>query len=117
MAAIRELAGQLGRVDAGPVVFAATSGRDAEGMAEMLMPVADPLIVTALPGPRGGDPFELARVLRERCPAEGADVLVEPDPHSALASARSRLRMGRQIVVTGSLYLVGLLLPDRSPPC
>jgi len=117
MAAIRELAGQLGQADAGPVVFAATSGRDAVGMAETLMPVADPLIVTALPGPRGGDPFELARVLCERCPAEGSDVLVDPDPHSALARARSRLRKGRQIVVTGSLYLVGLLLPDRSSPC
>jgi dihydrofolate synthase/folylpolyglutamate synthase len=117
VAAIRELAGQLGQAETGPVVFAATSGRDAVGMAALLLAVSDPLIITAVPGPRGSDPVELTRLLRERFPDAGSGLLVEPDPHRALASAKERSRKGRQIVVTGSLYLVGLLLPDRSSPC
>lgn len=118
VAAIEALASRLGKSVPGPVVFAATSGRDAQAMAQALLAVADPLIVTAVPGPRGGeDPAELVARLDAGGATALSPALAEPDPRRALRAARQQSGSGRQIVVTGSLYLVGLLLPDRSSPC
>lgn len=118
LAATERLARELKALPPGPVVFAATSGRDAQAMATALLAVADPLIVTAVPGPRQGEaPDELVKALAERDRGGLSAPLAEGDPERALALARDLFQPGRQIVVTGSLYLVGLLLPDRSSPC
>lgn len=108
-ASIDELAGLLAPLSPGPVVFATTAGRDALAMARRLLPVAAPLLVTAVDGPRRVDPHELVAAL-------GAGEAV-PDPSAALARARQLLPAGGRITVTGSLYLVGRLLPPGSLPC
>jgi len=118
LAATERLARDLKAQPPGPVIFAATSGRDALAMAAALQAVADPLIVTRVPGPRRGDaPAELVSALAERGGRGLSAPIAEDDPHGALALARKLFQPGRQIVVTGSLYLVGLLMPDRSSPC
>ena len=113
LAAVTDLAARLAaRGFRGPIVLGVTHGRDGLAMARALLELADPLVITAPPGPRGLDPAALAAGL-----AGPAQVLVQPDPLEALALARSRLGSRRQIVVTGSLYLVGHLLPPGSCPC
>ncbi|MFT7464075.1 MAG: dihydrofolate synthase/folylpolyglutamate synthase [Pseudohongiellaceae bacterium] len=118
LAAVQSLAARRSGEVPGPVVFAATSGRDGLAMAVALLPVADPLIVTAVPGPRrGADPAELLKELCSRAPFAASAPVAEPDPQRALALARKLSQSNRQIVVTGSLYLVGLLLPPGSSSC
>ena len=96
----------------GAVVFGATSGRDAAAMVAHLATLGAPLVLTRAPGDRGVDPSELLR--------PGPDTVVEPDPEAALAAAREAAR--RQagddalVVVTGSLHLVGRLLPADAAP-
>lgn len=111
VAAVRDLAGRLAAAGhRGPVVFGATHGRDASAMAQALLVIAEPLIVTRPPGERGQDPAALLAAL----PADRLEL--EPDPEAALVLARRRAGPGRRIVVTGSLYLVGRLLPPGSAP-
>ncbi len=116
VAAVEGLARRLN--GSGPVLFGATSGRDVLRMASALLPVANPLVLTRAPGSRGEDPAEIARALREQ--GLRGDVWVVDDPHEALAQAR-RWASGPKsdshpITVTGSLHLIGLLLPSQESP-
>jgi len=111
VAAAERLAARLAG-EAEPVaatVFAATTGRDALAMARALRAVSGALLLTTVPV-RGVDPDELAAGLARE---KGAPVHVERDPARALVRARAP---GGRVLVTGSLYLVGLLLPEDATP-
>lgn len=90
----------------GCLVFGATVGRDAEALLAPLLEVCPRVILTRAPGDRGVDPGELADRL------EGHAVTVEADPRTALARAGAETPSGQWVVVTGSLHLLGELLPD-----
>jgi folylpolyglutamate synthase/dihydropteroate synthase len=112
-AASRRLAQRLlaeraaGRFDLRALVFGATVGRDPARLQAALLealPRDGLLLLTTAPGERGVP----ARELLAACP-EPARAQACGDPLEALAAAR-RHAAGGGVVVTGSLYLVGLLL-------
>ncbi len=112
-AASRRLAHRLaaeraaGRFDARALVFGATLGRDPALMQAALLaalPRDGRLVLTSAPGERGVPARDLLAV----CP-EPARAVALGDPLAALAHAR-RHAQGGGVVVTGSVYLVGLLL-------
>jgi dihydrofolate synthase/folylpolyglutamate synthase len=70
VAAIEALVRRRAGGAAGPVVFGATSGRDALAMARALRPGAAPLILTRSPGVRGVDPGPLAEALADDGPEQ-----------------------------------------------
>lgn len=110
VAACAELARRLQAVRPGWLVFGATSGRDALAMLEPLLPLVQGVVLTRAPGGREQDPVTIAAAL-----PEGVRWRVEEDPGRALELARELGGTGRRIVVTGSLYVVGRLLPDENP--
>ncbi|MDG2148306.1 MAG: hypothetical protein P8N09_02155 [Planctomycetota bacterium] len=125
VAAAGALAKRLAERVPGPVILGVTSGRDGVAMAAALRPVAQPLVLTRAPGERGVDPEQMAEALKKKAEVKhgtsGGELFIEPDPHRALALGR-RLAQARvpspkespenvRITVTGSLHLVGLLLP------
>jgi dihydrofolate synthase/folylpolyglutamate synthase len=109
-----------GSAPVGALVFGTTTGRDGAALLSPLLPLCRHVVLTRPPGERGSDPSALAAGL------DRADVHVEPDPAAALALARDLARKqapdpaGRQageqdvVLVTGSLHLVGHLLPDEA---
>ncbi len=105
LAATRQLARSLGEGAASRLVFGATSGRSAAEMAMALESVAEKVILTRPPGPRGVDPESIASSL------QGA--VVEADPVTALARAKEESGKKGLVLVTGSLHLVGALLPEE----
>ena len=129
VAAAGALAERLAEGAPGPVILGVTSGRDGVAMAAALRPVAQPLVLTRAPGERGMDPELMTEALRKQACEDperpGGELLIEPDPHRALALGRTLAQAQRlsprgasenvQITVTGSLHLVGLLLPPLSP--
>ncbi|HEY9855358.1 MAG TPA: folylpolyglutamate synthase/dihydrofolate synthase family protein [Stenomitos sp.] len=74
--------------------------KEPHAMIERLGPLAQTLVLTTPPHARGLDPSALDRAV------DHADVRVVPHWEEALATARA-LAAGRDIVVAGSLYLVG----------
>ena len=78
------------------LLFGALADKDASAMLHALAPLADHIILTAPPSPRALDPHSIER--------PGATI--EPDPARALEIA---LQRGAPVLVTGSIYLVGLL--------
>jgi len=109
--AAASLARRLPSLDVGAVVFGCTEGRDAVAMARSLAAATPHLVLTRAPGERGVDPASLAAALD----AAAGVVEVVDDPVGALERARGRSGSGRRILVTGSLYLVGHLLPEATP--
>ena len=83
------------------LVFGAMRDKPATRMAGRLAERAKVVILTAPPSPNAFDPVQLARDLGPRA------VQVIPDPTEALVAAR-QLAAGRRILVSGSLYLIGL---------
>ncbi len=109
VAAAGLLAAHLARLGAagrtvGALVFGATSGRDGGAMVAALAATGIPMVLTRAPGERGLDPADLWAA----CP----DATLEADPERALALARRQAGPDALVVVTGSLHLVGLLLPE-----
>ena len=95
-------------------VFGVTRRRAARGLLSRLKPALASAVLTRAPGPRGVDPRELL------VEAGGLEAVVEPDPRRALRCARALAAPEGQVVVTGSLYLVGEALAacsavDRAP--
>lgn len=106
VAACSQLAEHLARTGRriAALVFGVTAGRDGAAMLAALRPLAERIVLTRPPGDRGVDPETLRAVAPE------ADV--QPDPEAALALARRRAPPGGRVLVTGSLHLVGRLLPS-----
>lgn len=95
----------LGRPERRILVFGALGGHDYLAMAEIAARRVDDVIVTAPKAvERESVPVDaIADVFR----AAGQPVTVVPDPEDALNLALQRAECNDQILVTGSLYLVG----------
>jgi dihydrofolate synthase / folylpolyglutamate synthase len=85
------------------LLFAAMRDKPAAEMLAILRPVADAVVMTALPVARGSPPDDLAR----GAAAAGFAVTTEPDPTAALQRARDLAGDGGLVIACGSLYLVG----------
>jgi folylpolyglutamate synthase/dihydropteroate synthase len=70
--------------------------------------VADEIVLTRPSQPRSADPAVLAAA------ATGPHA-VEPDPRRALAALRARSAPEDVVLVIGSSFLVGEVLPDLDP--
>ncbi len=93
-----------------PLVFGVMRDKDAEGMLAALLPRVTSLVLTAPANPRAADPSSLAALAR-RLGGCGS-IEVEPSPSRALAAALTR---APEVVVAGSLFLVGELLAEVDP--
>lgn len=93
------------------LVFAAMRDKDAAGMFAALLPVVDRLIVTRASTARSANPDELAAIAQKIAPS--IRVHVEASPRDALAAA---WRHARQIVVAGSIFLLGDVLDAIETP-
>lgn len=82
------------------IVMGVLADKEPEPMMRALARAAATLVLTTAPSTRAMDPRALAARL------EHPDVRIEPDWKEALLLAE-RLAQGREIVVAGSLYLVG----------
>jgi len=89
------------------VVFAAAADKDWRGMIACLLPDAKALVATSIGTGRAESPEEIAAASKGKC----ARVEVEADPAAALDQAREIAGPDGLVVATGSLYLVGRLLP------
>ncbi len=94
-----------------PVVAVLAIMRDkgVAAMLEELLPVADLVVCSQASEPRSLAAAELAAALRaaaERRGRDVAEILVEADPHRALAAARRLATPKGSVLVTGSLYLL-----------
>jgi len=89
------------------VVFGAAADKDWRGMLARLLPSAEALVATSIGTARTASPEEIAAASKGRCPR----VEVEADPAAALEKAGELAGEGGLVVATGSLYLVGRLLP------
>jgi dihydrofolate synthase/folylpolyglutamate synthase len=75
-------------------------------MVERLAPLVRSATITTVP-PRGESPEQLAAQFRRLCPA----VDVVADPRQAAATLFERVGADQAILVTGSLFLVGQIIP------
>ena len=107
-AGARTLAAYLGEAHPGgwPIVFGAMRDKDAAEMIAVLAAHATRFILTEPHSPRAAPAVELARLALHH--AASVPVDIEPDPHAALALG---LRSSPLVIVAGSLFLVGELLP------
>lgn len=95
------------------LLFSCLNNKDLAGMARVLSPVADEVVVTRLDNPRSTEPQRLAQRFRKaRKP-----VTVASSVAGGLKVARSAAKERDLILVTGSFYLVGETLEQlRSSP-
>ncbi|MCC7416457.1 MAG: bifunctional folylpolyglutamate synthase/dihydrofolate synthase [Acidobacteria bacterium] len=93
--------------DKPPLVFAAMRDKDVRAMFAALLPEVGPLVLTTTSNVRSADPATLAAAARAIDP--GRSIAIEPSPRAALDRA---WRLGRRIVVAGSIFLLGDLLED-----
>ncbi len=104
----RALAEELGRYEK-PVhlVFGALGDKDVRGMLEALIPRARTLLWTTPRSPRALTP-EAFMALAKPLASNGCDVRVCSSASEAIGQAReAAARDGGQVVVAGSLYLIG----------
>ena len=87
------------------VVLAAMQDKDIEAALERLSGVTDRLLVPTLALPRSANPREIATTARAY---EFTHIDVMWEPTEALRFARSVMKGGGTLAVTGSLYLAGL---------
>jgi dihydrofolate synthase/folylpolyglutamate synthase len=92
-----------------PIVFSVMQDKDARGMLEALLPAARALVVTRASNRRTADPEALAALARTLAP--DLDVLVVNDPAAAMEAA---WRIAPVIVVAGSVFLLGDVIPGLS---
>jgi len=117
-AGARALAAWLSRTTPGarpPLVFAAAADKDVAGMIAALAPVVGDIVVTAFSDPRAADAEALAAQVRQAL-GDGTDartVHVTVTPADALATA---WRLSRDIVVAGSIFLLGEVHPLLGRP-
>jgi dihydrofolate synthase/folylpolyglutamate synthase len=102
-AAARALAAHLALGPPYVLLFGAMADKDVEAMARLLFPPARAVVLTRAPTDRAATPEEIAR----RTGLTAREVRIEARPRAALALARRLAPAGGQVVVAGSLYLVG----------
>jgi dihydrofolate synthase/folylpolyglutamate synthase len=89
-----------------PLVFAAMRDKDVRGILAPLARAVSAIVVTRATNPRAAAPEELARAAESAAP--GVPVTIAPNPVDALGAA---WRLDPTIVVAGSLFLLGDVLP------
>jgi dihydrofolate synthase/folylpolyglutamate synthase len=102
-AAARALAAYLAGAPPFVLLFGAMADKDVEAMSRILFPLARAVVLTQAPIDRAATPEEIAR---RAGPAAGG-AKRQADPRRALALARRLAPASGQVVVAGSLYLVG----------
>ena len=101
VAAVRELAREIDRLDPRPVVvFGAMRDKDLRGMLALLRPAAAALVLTRPPSPRAAGADDYAALLGD------PGVRFREEPGEALREARALAGPDGHVVVAGSLYLV-----------
>jgi dihydrofolate synthase/folylpolyglutamate synthase len=93
-----------------PLVFAAMKDKDAAGILRALRPSVNAIVVTRASNPRAADPRSLALVAGALMP--GVPCIVEPSPDAAVERA---FTFGPDIVVAGSIFLLGDVMKDLWP--
>jgi dihydrofolate synthase/folylpolyglutamate synthase len=88
-------------------VFGALRDKDIQGMGRLLFPLARTIHLAAPTNPRAADPAEVAAAH----PRHKARMRLYQNPREALLAAWKACPRGGLVVITGSLYLVGELLP------
>jgi dihydrofolate synthase/folylpolyglutamate synthase len=86
----------------GILIFGCLKGKNAAGMAEILCPAFDEIIVSKPTGYRESDPEEVYGIFRER----NEKTVLLMDPARALSRALDLSGGKRPILVTGSFYMV-----------
>ena len=85
------------------LVFGTSSDKDVAGNLKAILGAADDVLFTQAPHPRAADALEMARLARRG--------IVCPDPRKALATARDLAGPRGLVVVAGSFYVAGEVLP------
>jgi dihydrofolate synthase/folylpolyglutamate synthase len=111
-AGARALARYLARLPPFVLVFGVMRDKDVRGMARALFPLARAVVLTRPASSRAASPTEIAR----RAGALAARAHRVADPMRALSLARRLAARTGTVVVAGSLYLVGALLPKTRTP-
>lgn len=116
-AGARALAAWLARTTRGarvPLVFAAAADKDIAGMIAALAPAVGDIVVTAFADPRATDADTLAAQVRRALGDEaGTRIHVAATPAAALETA---WRLAPEIVVAGSIFLLGEVQPLLGRP-
>ena len=94
-----------------PIVFAAMRDKDVRSIIETLAPVVSAFVMTRASNVRSADPAVLADLARSVDPR--VTVAVEPVAGDALAHA---WRLSPQIVVAGSIFLLGDVIKELQGP-
>ncbi len=94
-----------------PMVFAAMRDKDVAAMIETLAPVVSAFIMTRASNARSSEPATLAEVAHRVDPR--LTVAVEPSASAALAHA---WRLSSEIVVAGSIFLLGDVMNELKRP-
>ena len=94
-----------------PIVFAAMRDKDLRTIVETIAPVVSAFVMTRASNVRSADPEVLADLARGT--ASRAIVAIEPVVGDALKHA---WRLSRQIVVAGSIFLLGDVLKELERP-
>lgn len=88
------------------LLFSALRGKEIDKIFATLAPWLDGIVITD-PGVERALPLEEVARAAGRCIGS---VTVEPDPATALAAARKQAGVGGEVLVAGSLYLVGRVM-------
>ncbi|MEK7479241.1 MAG: folylpolyglutamate synthase/dihydrofolate synthase family protein [Patescibacteria group bacterium] len=96
-------------------LFAAKKGKDAEAMLRLLAPLAEKFYFTRFQTTtdfgknQSVSPQELARTIKRLRPSQPLEICKTPEQalHMAIANLQTYKLINLQLVVTGSLYLVG----------
>jgi dihydrofolate synthase/folylpolyglutamate synthase len=102
----KALAAYLSGDEPQPLVFSAMRDKDVAGILAALAPTVSALVLTRATNPRAADPAEVAETARRIAP--GCPIVIEPSPAAALQAA---WRLAPRIVVAGSIFLLGDVLP------
>jgi dihydrofolate synthase / folylpolyglutamate synthase len=89
-------------------VFGAVRDKNIREMSASLFPLATSIHLTALDNSRSADPNDVAALHKRFRPL----IQIHPGMREALSSAWKQCSRSGLVVVTGSLYLVGELLPE-----
>ncbi|GIW41671.1 MAG: bifunctional folylpolyglutamate synthase/dihydrofolate synthase [Candidatus Binatia bacterium] len=88
------------------LLFAVMKDKRWHEMAAALAPLVEEVVVTRVLPPRGESPEVLARAFAEWKPTR-----ISEDPSQGLRDLLARSRPGEVVLVTGSLFLIGAVLP------
>jgi dihydrofolate synthase/folylpolyglutamate synthase len=90
------------------VLFGVMRDKDWQAMLRSLSGLASEIVLTRPRQPRSADPVEMAAAVR-------VPVRVQPDPLEAYRHIVETSAAGDVVLVTGSLFLIGDVLPAVAP--